>query len=151
RRDRPAAPAGRGRDSRHRGLPRHRPVVVPDRTGPRRRRRPAPLSLATPVHRHPAPGECMHIELSVRTLIERLRGMRRIRVLEEEIYRLRLAGEIVGSVHLCDGQEAIYVGACAALDPGRDLVFPTYRGHGWALACGASPEAVLAELLGRAT
>jgi pyruvate dehydrogenase E1 component alpha subunit len=30
-------------------------------------------------------------------------------------------------------------------------VFPTYRGHGWAIACGVPPEAVLAELLGRAT
>jgi hypothetical protein len=40
-------------------------------------------------------------------------------------------------VHLCNGQEAIYVGACAALDLRRDAVFPTYRDHGWAIACGA--------------
>lgn len=93
----------------------------------------------------------MHIDQSARLLISRLRDMYRIRVFEEEVHRLRLAGEIVGSVHLCNGQEAIYVGARTALDLGRDLVFPTYRGHGWTLACGASPEAVLAELLGRAT
>lgn len=77
--------------------------------------------------------------------------MLRIRALEEEILRLRTNGDVVGSVHLCIGQEAIYVGGAAALDLSRDAVFPTYRGHGWALALGASPHSVLAELLGRQT
>ncbi|WP_242613872.1 thiamine pyrophosphate-dependent dehydrogenase E1 component subunit alpha [Actinomadura roseirufa] len=77
--------------------------------------------------------------------------MQRIRYFEEEVTRLRAAGDVVGSVHLCDGQEAVYVGACAALDLTRDAVFPTYRGHGWTLACGAPPHALFAELLGRAT
>ncbi|HEY0360366.1 MAG TPA: thiamine pyrophosphate-dependent dehydrogenase E1 component subunit alpha [Mycobacteriales bacterium] len=72
-----------------------------------------------------------------------------IRLFEEEVARLRATGDIVGSVHLCNGQEAIYAGACAALDLTRDIVFPTYRGHGWTIACGAPLEDMFAELLGR--
>ncbi|MEV0057774.1 thiamine pyrophosphate-dependent dehydrogenase E1 component subunit alpha [Saccharopolyspora shandongensis] len=85
------------------------------------------------------------------TLLGHLDSMWRIRLFEEEVTRLRSAGDVVGSVHLCNGQEAIYVGACAALDLTRDAVFPTYRGHGWTLACGAPPHTLFAELLGRAT
>jgi pyruvate dehydrogenase E1 component alpha subunit len=72
-----------------------------------------------------------------------------IRLFEEEVARLRAAGDVVGSVHLCNGQEAIYAGTCAALDLTRDIVFPTYRGHGWTIACGAPIEDMFAELLGR--
>lgn len=78
-----------------------------------------------------------------------LEQMWRIRFFEEEVAALRASGDVVGSVHLCNGQEAIYVGACAALDLPRDLVFPTYRGHGWALATGAGLREMFAELLGR--
>ncbi len=74
-----------------------------------------------------------------------------IRCFEERVLQLRVAGDVVGSVHLCNGQEAIAVGTCAVLDLPRDLVFPTYRGHGWTLACGVPPEPLFAELLGRAT
>ncbi|AKS31006.1 thiamine pyrophosphate-dependent dehydrogenase E1 component subunit alpha [Mycolicibacterium goodii] len=77
--------------------------------------------------------------------------MQRIRAFEEEVARLRAAGSVVGSVHLCNGQEAIYVGASNALDLPRDLVFPTYRGHGWAIACGTPLEGLFAELMGRET
>ncbi|MCW2769651.1 MAG: acetoin dehydrogenase [Aeromicrobium sp.] len=80
---------------------------------------------------------------------ERLSAMFRIRFFEDEISNLRRDSLVVGSVHLCSGQEAIYVGACTALDLSRDAVFPTYRGHGWALACGAPLDAMFAELLGR--
>ncbi|ATY12599.1 acetoin dehydrogenase [Amycolatopsis sp. AA4] len=84
-------------------------------------------------------------------LLRHFEAMQRIRSFEEEVARLRGTGDIVGSVHLCNGQEAVYVGACAALDLERDAVFPTYRGHGWTLACGAPPRALFAELLGRQT
>lgn len=75
--------------------------------------------------------------------------MLRIRLFEERISELRAAGEVVGSVHLCNGQEAISTGAVAALDLTRDAVFPTYRGHGWSLACGVPLTDLFAELLGR--
>ncbi|MCC3650679.1 MULTISPECIES: thiamine pyrophosphate-dependent dehydrogenase E1 component subunit alpha [Streptomyces] len=80
-----------------------------------------------------------------------LTEMRRIRALEEKVAELRAGNDIVGSVHLCNGQEAIYVGSVATLDLTRDAVFPTYRGHGWAVACGVPMRAILAELLGRET
>ncbi|MBM2621812.1 thiamine pyrophosphate-dependent dehydrogenase E1 component subunit alpha [Actinoplanes sp. LDG1-06] len=79
-----------------------------------------------------------------------LHAMWRIRALEETILELRLAGDIVGSVHLENGQEAVAVGACRQLRP-QDAVFSTYRGHGWALARGVPPEKILAELLYRRT
>jgi TPP-dependent pyruvate/acetoin dehydrogenase alpha subunit len=82
--------------------------------------------------------------------LELLGRMLRIRRLEETIRDLRLAGDIVGSVHLCIGQEAIPVGACLARRA-QDPVYATYRGHGWALASGVPAQAILAELLGRET
>jgi pyruvate dehydrogenase E1 component alpha subunit len=84
-------------------------------------------------------------------LLTAIEVMHRIRYTEETITDLRVRGDIVGSVHLCNGQEAIYTGAARALDLSRDAVFPTYRGHGWAISCGVRPEAVIAELLGRET
>ncbi|CAN5580070.1 pyruvate dehydrogenase (acetyl-transferring) E1 component subunit alpha [soil metagenome] len=77
--------------------------------------------------------------------------MLEIRGFEEEVRRLRLGGEIVGSVHLCIGQEAIPVGAVGALDLSRDVIGSTYRGHGWALATGLPLRTAFSELLGRAT
>ena len=77
-----------------------------------------------------------------------LEQMMRIRFLEDKIVELRKSGDIQGSVHLCNGQEGIYSGACAALKSG-DRVFSTYRGHGWAHARGVPAENILAELLGR--
>ncbi|MGE5146372.1 MAG: thiamine pyrophosphate-dependent enzyme, partial [Candidatus Eiseniibacteriota bacterium] len=56
---------------------------------------------------------------------------------------------IAGSIHLCAGQEAVPVGALAALE-GRDRVVATYRGHGWALECGVTPYEALAEICQRA-
>jgi pyruvate dehydrogenase E1 component alpha subunit len=71
-----------------------------------------------------------------------------VRLFEERVLELRRSEEVQGSVHLCIGQEAVPVGACAALNV-DDPVYATYRGHGWALACGAPLEAMFAEVLGR--
>ncbi len=82
--------------------------------------------------------------------LQDLEAMWRIRILEEEILRLRLEGTIVGSVHLCNGQEGIAVGVCSTLEE-QDAVYSTYRGHGWAMARGVPAVGILAELMGRAT
>ena len=82
--------------------------------------------------------------------LDDLRTMWRIRVMEETIRDLRLQGAIVGSVHLCIGQEAGPVGLCSELQP-PDALFATYRGHGWALARGVPLDGILAELLGKQT
>ena len=73
-----------------------------------------------------------------------------IRRFEELVQSLFLRGEVYGTTHLCSGQEAVSVGFASALDEG-DRVACTYRGHGHLLARGLSPEALLAELLGRET
>lgn len=73
-----------------------------------------------------------------------------LRRFEEAMQGLFLRGEIHGTVHLYTGQEAVSVGVCAELEPG-DQVAATYRGHGAALAKGTEPEALAAELMGRAT
>lgn len=73
-----------------------------------------------------------------------------IRCFEEKVRELRLAGDVVGSVHLCIGQEAAPVALKRLLGP-QDALFATYRGHGYGLMCGIDPAALFAELLGRAT
>lgn len=88
-------------------------------------------------------------EVDVR-LKSALLDMWRIRAFEEKVRDLRGSGDVVGSVHLCIGQEGIPVGACAARDE-ADPVFATYRGHGWALACGVPAESLFAEFAGRET
>src|SRR5215203_3525331 len=82
--------------------------------------------------------------------LDRYGRMRLIRRFEEDIQRLFLKGEVHGTTHLSAGQEAVPVGICSALQP-DDYVTGTYRGHGHALAKGTDPEALAAEMLGRAT
>jgi acetoin:2,6-dichlorophenolindophenol oxidoreductase subunit alpha len=73
-----------------------------------------------------------------------------IRLFEQSMHRLFLDGEVHGTTHLAAGQEAVPVGVCMALDE-KDYVTGTYRGHGHALAKGTDPDALIAEMLGRAT
>ena len=73
-----------------------------------------------------------------------------IRLFEQAMHKLFLEGEVHGTTHLAAGQEAVPVGVCMALDP-EDYVAGTYRGHGHALAKGTEPDALIAEMLGRAT
>jgi TPP-dependent pyruvate/acetoin dehydrogenase alpha subunit len=84
------------------------------------------------------------------TLLAGFGRMQLIRSFENEMQRQFLRGEIHGTVHLYTGQEAVSTGVCMALEQ-SDLVAATYRGHGAALAKGTSPEALAAELMGRAT
>jgi pyruvate dehydrogenase E1 component alpha subunit len=78
------------------------------------------------------------------------REMLLIRRVEEESARGYAEGKIGGFLHLYIGQEAVAVGALAALRP-DDYVVTTYRDHGIALAKGMSPRALIAELFGKAT
>src|SRR5258708_7511088 len=83
-------------------------------------------------------------------LAKLFRQMLLIRRVEEESARGYAAGKIGGFLHLYIGQEAVAVGALAALQP-DDYVITTYRDHGIALAKGMSPRALLAELFGKVT
>jgi pyruvate dehydrogenase E1 component alpha subunit len=89
-------------------------------------------------------------ELGKERLIEMLEQMLLIRNFEiraEEAYR---HGKVGGFLHVYSGQEAIAVGAAAALGP-NDWWVGTYRCHAYALLLGATPQEVMAELFGRAT
>ena len=64
-----------------------------------------------------------------------------------EVYRM---GKIGGFCHLYIGQEAIAIGSLMALKEG-DYVLTSYRDHVQAMVKGIAPEAVMAELYGKAT
>ena len=78
------------------------------------------------------------------------RMMVRIRQFEDKVQELFMGGHIEGTTHLCQGQEAVSVGATAAMRP-DDVLTNTYRGHGYALARGMEPEVAFAEMMGRST
>ncbi|HZM75482.1 MAG TPA: thiamine pyrophosphate-dependent dehydrogenase E1 component subunit alpha [Candidatus Limnocylindrales bacterium] len=85
-----------------------------------------------------------------RTLLSWYHMMVLIRRTEKAAQDLFLAGLVKGTTHLAAGQEAVAVGASAALRD-DDYVFATYRGHHHAIARGATPEACLAELMSKVT
>ena len=78
------------------------------------------------------------------------RQMLLIRRFEERCAQLYVAGKIGGFLHLYIGQEAVGVGAISLLRP-DDYIITSYRDHGYALARGSDPRALLAELCGKAT
>jgi 2-oxoisovalerate dehydrogenase E1 component len=73
----------------------------------------------------------------------------RIRALELKLLDLFKEGKLFGTVHTCVGQEFCAASFVGALEPQRDAVFATHRGHGWYLASGGPLEGFLAELMGR--
>jgi len=83
-------------------------------------------------------------------LLPLYRQMQLIRRFEEESARAYVQGKIGGFLHLYIGQEAVAVGANAALRP-EDYVVTTYRDHGLALSRGVPARACMAELFGKDT
>ena len=73
-----------------------------------------------------------------------------IRRFEEKAGQLYGMGKIGGFCHLYIGQEAVVVGITSVRTPG-DQTITSYRDHGHMLACGMSPQGVMAELTGRRT
>jgi TPP-dependent pyruvate/acetoin dehydrogenase alpha subunit len=78
--------------------------------------------------------------------------MVRIREFEERVKRTfeEHPGVIRGHTHLADGAEASIVGSLAALRDGDQLT-TTYRCHGYPIALGTDPKALMAEIYGRET
>jgi 2-oxoisovalerate dehydrogenase E1 component len=87
--------------------------------------------------------------VTVPTLAELHRQMLLIRKLEESLLELFSRGELFGTTHTSIGQEAISVAVHAALDLERDVVYASHRCHGHFLSYGGTPEALLAEVMGR--
>jgi len=73
-----------------------------------------------------------------------------IRRVEELASKAYMQRKILGFCHLYIGQEAVAVGATAALHD-EDWIVTAYRDHGNAIARGITPREVMAELFGKAT
>lgn len=73
-----------------------------------------------------------------------------IRRFEERAEEAYGQAKIGGFLHLYIGEEAIAVGAMAALAPDDDVV-THYRDHGYVIARGVDPKRVMAELFGKVT
>ena len=87
--------------------------------------------------------------LSREQLLELHAQMYVLRRFEEKAAELYTLGKIGGFLHLYIGQEAVGVGAISQLRP-DDLVLSSYREHGHALVKGVNPNALMAELCGKA-
>ena len=72
-----------------------------------------------------------------------------VRLFEEKAVELYMQGKIRGFLHLGIGEEAVAIGAIAALEP-DDRIVAAYREHAHALARGVPPAAVMAEMFGKA-
>jgi len=84
-------------------------------------------------------------------LLKALKDMMLIRRFEEKAAQMYGLRKIGGFLHLYNGQEAVAVGAVAALDLGKDYILTSYRDHGHALAVGMSADSIMAELFGKIT
>lgn len=83
-------------------------------------------------------------------LVKALEDMLRIRITEEVIAEMVIAGEIKCPAHLAIGQEAASVGVAAHLRS-TDRAFGCHRSHSHYIAMGASVDALLAETMGKAS
>jgi pyruvate dehydrogenase E1 component alpha subunit len=98
--------------------------------------------------RRPAGGRAAFGGEDPAVLREYYRQMTLIRAFEQRAAEMYTRAKIGGYCHLNLGEEATVVGLMAALRA-EDYLFTTYREHGYALARGADPGRVMAELFGR--
>lgn len=87
---------------------------------------------------------------ALRDAVRWYRAMLVARRFEEEAERAFRRGKIGGYLHVYSGQEAVAAGWLAELRA-DDIFFTAYRDHAYALFRGSSPDAVMAELFGKAT
>ncbi len=90
------------------------------------------------------------VEVSREQLLEWYEKMALIRRTEELAAKAYTLRKIRGFCHLYIGQEAVAVGAVAAMRPDDQLI-TAYRLHGHAIAKGIPPREVMAELFGKRT
>jgi acetoin:2,6-dichlorophenolindophenol oxidoreductase subunit alpha len=118
-----------------------RPASAPANGEPRAARTAVRLSQPQPGKRGAAFAEQLAEAFATMVLIRRY---------EEHLYQLFLQGSVPGTLHQCQGQEAVAVGVCSALRR-DDLVYSTHRPVGHLIAKGASLEAMTAEIWGKVT
>jgi pyruvate dehydrogenase E1 component alpha subunit len=83
-------------------------------------------------------------------LLLMLERMLKIRHFETKVGELYATGDMPGFVHLYLGEEAVAVGACAAVND-DDYITSTHRGHGHIIAKGGELRYMMAELYGKIT
>ena len=83
-------------------------------------------------------------------MIEMYRKMLQIRYYEDEIYYLFLQGLMPGTIHQCQGQEAVSVGVCTNLRE-EDYITTTHRPAGDCIAKGVSIRDIMAEMFAKTT
>ena len=86
--------------------------------------------------------------ISKEKLVQMLERMWLIRHFEVRVMEVHAAGEFTGAAHPYIGEEAVAVGACAALED-TDYIAGNHRSHGHPLAKGGSVKRAMAELYGR--
>ena len=84
------------------------------------------------------------------SLLELYRHMLLLRRFDELCMQLKLKDIIYSGYHPTEGQEAVAVGFCAALNK-DDVLLSTHRPHAHAVAKGCSLDSVLTEMMGRQT
>jgi TPP-dependent pyruvate/acetoin dehydrogenase alpha subunit len=102
----------------------------------------AKTTAAKPVNKSP---ECSKTQAQ-----HYLRQMMHIRKFEDKMMDLMSKNIAQGGSHLYAGEEAVAVGAVAALRP-DDFIASTHRGHGHCVAKGGKLDELMAEILGKAT
>ena len=90
------------------------------------------------------------LNLSNEQLLTSYDKMLHARHFEEQCNRSFRAGKIGGYLHLYIGQEAVSLGILDACIPG-DQFLSSYRDHAHCLFLGSDPNAIMAELYGKAT
>jgi len=90
------------------------------------------------------------IQFDKQTYLTWHESMLMIRKFEEKCAQLYGQQKIKGFCHLYIGQEAVIAGTMSAITK-DDSMITAYRDHGHALACGITPESVMAELYGKIT
>lgn len=92
-------------------------------------------------------GEARPIEEELWSLYRQMFQIRRV---EESFLKLHDRGVLSGTVHTCIGQEICAVAVAQALEPARDIVWASHRGHGHYLAFTGDLRGLIGELLGKA-
>ena len=83
-------------------------------------------------------------------MMRMMRRMMTIRRFDETVKDLVQSAELVGAAHCYIGEEAVAVGACAALRD-DDYITGNHRSHGHPIAKGGDIRKAMAELLGKST
>lgn len=89
-------------------------------------------------------------KLDKETHLKLLRQMYDIRHFDMRVNQMVKKGKVPGMTHFSIGEEAANVGAVSVLVDG-DFITSNHRGHGQSIAMGIDLNAMMAEIMGRAT